>query len=127
MPPSQNPVPVGLAGLAQQGAGRALQQMNLGLGSMGRGIGLGSQLYGQQYGMGSDLRNIQNQLYGQQLYQMQQGLGMIQNAGPYGQTTTSEGPGGSPLAGAAGGALAGSAFGPIGAGIGGGLGLLGWL
>jgi hypothetical protein len=113
--------------LAMQQGQLAQNQANLGFGAMGQSLGLGGQFAGQQYGMGAGLRDIQNQILQQELYRMQQGLGMIQNAGPFGQTQTSQGAGGNPLGAAFGGAVAGSALGPVGTGIGAGLGLFGFL
>jgi hypothetical protein len=126
---------------------RAGQTANMGLGAGGlfnQSLGLQGQfgqaqqgVYGQQYGMGQDARNIQQQQYdvNRRNFDQQQNWDVrnfdILKSGssglPYG-TSSSQPTQSNMLGSTLGGAAAGGSIGgPIGAGIGGGLGFLGSL
>ena len=121
------------AGGFQNAAQQFLQQQQLsgalglgGLGAFGQGLGIGGNLFGQQFGVGEGLRGIGNQVNQEPLFRQQQRLGFLnQGLGPANQNTNQRN---SILGSTAGGALAGSSIGGVpGAIVGGGIGLLGGL
>lgn len=117
----------GLGYLGQR-AGQNLQLANLGMGLFGQGqqgLSLGGQFLDRIGGAGATMRGIDQQMRQEDIFRVNQLMGLRQGAiGPYGQTTSSQQPSnkfGSALGGAATGFGIG---GPLGAAIGGGAGLL---